>query len=286
MQLKQKVLSLIYPTGGFVMGIFFILIVSFIGVIIQIGIIIWWVIWTVRLRLKGIKISQLDTKKDSLKCPHCQNTFNIRYFHAGFSDIEFLYCNKCPNAVQISAYDDLHSYFYGKYMGLSFVVSGIISMVSGGEVAFGNCFKFQKETEMALKPCPCGGNFSYKAKPRCPCCLNSISRKDIKKQWVGYRRVYAIVIGELFGEKDIWGDISYLKDELSEWAERYDEKKFSPIEIPLKEKVDKKPKFTWREFSEKFIYIFFQHRKLERARSAYEILQKMKEEGNQNIGGG
>ncbi|MDD5260068.1 MAG: hypothetical protein PHD29_08880 [bacterium] len=136
-----------------------------------------------------------------LKCPHCQNSFETHYFHAGFSDVDIIYCNTCPNAVKIDIYDPKYTDIYKKHKGLSFVLGAIYFALF--KRTFGKYSDFQKVVERELKPCSCGGIFLYRTKPRCPICLNHLLSKDIKKQWKGYRVAYAIVIKELF-KKDIW----------------------------------------------------------------------------------
>jgi hypothetical protein len=90
-----------------------------------------------------------------IECPKCHRTFHIgqkHRYHAGFGDVGFLYCDRCPNLVVFSAFDPVYE--------------DIVGSVNPWMLNF-----FQKwKVERQLERCSCGGRFRFGAEPRCPLC--------------------------------------------------------------------------------------------------------------------
>ncbi|MBI5300160.1 MAG: hypothetical protein HY877_07725 [Deltaproteobacteria bacterium] len=96
----------------------------------------------------------------NLKCPHCRKNIHLKQkypYHAGFSDVGFLYCNMCPTLLLFRAYD------------LEFE-----KLVGETKVPWSLILTEKKKVEDNLKPCPCGGHFRFDAYPRCPYCNQNV----------------------------------------------------------------------------------------------------------------
>jgi len=120
-----------------------------------------------------------------LSCKKCKTEYDIDQpypYHAGFSHLGFLYCNKCANVVEWSEYDKT----YQK------VAAGKEKTIYKGHfprvritykdtpVPWALPEQNQKAVENALKPCPCGGHFKFKNKLLCPKCRYPLSESILK----------------------------------------------------------------------------------------------------------
>ena len=92
-------------------------------------------------------------------CRFCNYSINIIYpktIHAGFSNMGFMYCNKCPNLLTWGSYNrDYMKIIERKHPWA----------LNEDE---------KKKVEDAVIKCECGGNYTFSAKPRCPNCNNEI----------------------------------------------------------------------------------------------------------------
>lgn len=88
-------------------------------------------------------------------CPACRVAFGERVkgpYHAGFSDLAALYCDRCGRTRTVD--------WYGPGYPAEF-----------RQVAPWSLSKEQKEVlESRIEPCECGGRFRFDAEPRCPWC--------------------------------------------------------------------------------------------------------------------
>jgi hypothetical protein len=95
----------------------------------------------------------------SYKCEFCGTIIPNEYpnlIHAGFSNLGFMYCNKCPNLLVWESYDKIYSTFIGDKHPWT---------LSEEE---------KKKVEDNAIQCECGGKFQFDAKLRCPECNNEI----------------------------------------------------------------------------------------------------------------
>lgn len=96
----------------------------------------------------------------NLKCPHCGKNIRLKQkypYHAGFSDVGFLYCNTCPTILILEVYGLGFKELFGKT-----------------KLPWSLTSQEKKKVEDHLKPCPCGGRFRFDAYPRCPHCNNNV----------------------------------------------------------------------------------------------------------------
>jgi hypothetical protein len=94
-----------------------------------------------------------------INCPECRRVFQVdqKYaYHAGFSNVGFLYCDTCPNLVVFSSFDPRYEEIVGKLHPWTL-----------------NLYKKWK-VERQLITCTCGGHFRFSAPPRCPLCNEPI----------------------------------------------------------------------------------------------------------------
>ena len=90
-----------------------------------------------------------------LTCPHCTKEIRLRQkypYHAGFSNLGFLYCDSCTAILKFGSYNRNYVRIVGDKHPW---------MLSSGE---------KRQVEEHLKPCFCGGRFQFDAYPRCPQC--------------------------------------------------------------------------------------------------------------------
>lgn len=105
--------------------------------------------------------------------------------HSGFADQGYLYCDTCPDILVFSTYDETYRTLVGKKQPW---------MLTRKE---------QEVIENHLIKCSCGGNFTFKAQPRCPYCNTEIP--DITPlKGTEKRSIYYVVLGNLIdGEKTV-----------------------------------------------------------------------------------
>jgi uncharacterized protein YbaR (Trm112 family) len=110
-----------------------------------------------------------------LTCEKCNTVYEINQphpYHAGFSELGFLYCDKCTNVVIWDDYDENYKKIIGKK-----VFSGHFPRVENikYKVPWGLDQDEQKAVENALKPCPCGGQFKFNNELLCPNCKHPLA---------------------------------------------------------------------------------------------------------------
>ena len=95
-----------------------------------------------------------------LICPSCHKKLTLkqsRPYHAGFSNLGFLYCDECPTILEFSTYNP-------EYVA-----------VVGDKHPWELSHEEKQRLEQNLAPCPNGGRFRFNAQPRCPHCGASLA---------------------------------------------------------------------------------------------------------------
>lgn len=96
------------------------------------------------------------------KCECCGTSVEGELYHVGFSDMEALYCERCPNVLLIKDQN-----FYKK-IGVEF--PNLVAGDKGWEEYNRHLLPYFEAVERHLPLCPCGSHFKYMAAPRCPKC--------------------------------------------------------------------------------------------------------------------
>ena len=105
---------------------------------------------------------------NAITCGKCKKKYAVQKYHAGFSDVGFLYCDRDSTVMTFNMYDDE----YWKFLGSDFPAP----------------WTKEKDKQEALvqvlekhfKPCPCGGKFSFKNTLRCPACNSKLSGNSVE----------------------------------------------------------------------------------------------------------
>lgn len=98
-----------------------------------------------------------------LTCQHCKRRVQLKQkypYHAGFSNEGFLYCDKDSTVLTFNVYDPT------------------FEKLAAGKLPWAPDFsdKEKRKVEKHLKPCPCGGRFSFENHGRCPSCAAPIAK--------------------------------------------------------------------------------------------------------------
>lgn len=96
------------------------------------------------------------------RCKCCNADISGEIYHLGFSDMDAIYCERCPNVLLIK-----DRTFYEKN-GISF--PNLVPGDKGWEEYNRHLLPYFERAESYLPLCPCGGHFRYMAAPRCPKC--------------------------------------------------------------------------------------------------------------------
>ena len=95
-----------------------------------------------------------------ITCPHCGKIIELQQqylYHAGFSNLGFLYCDTCSNILEFGSYNPNYE------------------TIVGNKHPWVLTPEEKTELESHLAPCPCGGHFKFNAYPRCPFCGEDLS---------------------------------------------------------------------------------------------------------------
>lgn len=96
----------------------------------------------------------------TVTCPECKQEIELDQeyqYHFGFSNLGVLYCDRDPTVLTVEPWDENYR-----------------ATVGGGTLPWMLTDAQRQEVEAALKPCPCGGSFSFDNPPLCPHCGASI----------------------------------------------------------------------------------------------------------------
>lgn len=119
----------------------------------------------------------------SYECEHCGTLLSNEYpqsIHAGFSNLGFMYCNKCPNLLLWESYDNVYIELIGHKHPWTLTEE-----------------EKRKVEDNAIK-CECGGKFQFDAKPRCPECNNEIP--DILPSSIHFVKLKNVIRGDIEGK--------------------------------------------------------------------------------------
>jgi hypothetical protein len=130
----------------------------------------------------------MNTK--AVSCASCAKTFSVALLHNGFNNSEFLYCDTCHRVAILN--------FYSRRSNLLLQLADM----SGGVLwSWRNSIEANRDIEMRLSPCQCGGHFSFQAAPHCPICRAALNLQDVLRQlnvrqgWNnGWRGIYCLVV--------------------------------------------------------------------------------------------
>lgn len=100
-------------------------------------------------------------------CPHC-GTRLFRVDHSPMSDNYTLYCDRCPNSVEVSYYDEVCLRLDKEH--LADVPEGWLREAAKREVI-----------EQHLRPCDCGGTYHFNSARRCSSCHQPVI---VEEPWV------------------------------------------------------------------------------------------------------
>lgn len=123
--------------------------------------------------------------KKKYKCKTCEQQVEGERYHAGFSDIGFLYCNKDSTVIIFNAYDSTFEKLVGDILPWTLVEE--------------NDRVKMELIERNLINCPCGGKFYFDNSLICPICGGEFSEPMAKN-------IYVFVLDqEIDGEKqNVW----------------------------------------------------------------------------------
>lgn len=116
-----------------------------------------------------------------LTCPHCGRVIKLKqkhFYHAGFNDRGFLYCDTNAGIFEFSSFNSNYERLAGNKHPWT------LDEVEKGQL------------ETHISPCPCGGRFRFDAYPRCPYCRGDLTTLLPDK-------IHFIEIGDVVdGDKD------------------------------------------------------------------------------------
>lgn len=124
------------------------------------------------------------------ECRCCKMQISGEIYHLGFSDMEAVYCERCPNVLLIKD----HQFYSRNGIEIPFLVAG----EKGWLEYDAHLLPFFEQAEQYLPPCSCGGHFRYMATPRCPSCSGYIMGKDYEGKPVLRNARYVFVTKESF----------------------------------------------------------------------------------------
>ena len=120
-----------------------------------------------------------------ITCPNCLRKIELLqkgFYHAGFSNLGFLYCNTCTNILEFSSFNINYTRIVGNKHPW---------MLDESEKAI---------IERHLAPCPCEGRFSFNAYPRCPFCKGSLS--SIIPDTIHFLEIGDVIDGD--NNRNVW----------------------------------------------------------------------------------
>jgi len=103
------------------------------------------------------------------QCISCKSNISGELHHCGFSDMEAIYCERCPNVLLIKDFE-----FYNRIeVKFPNIVAGDDDWLEYNK----HLLPYFEAAEKHLPLCSCGGHFRYMAAVRCPICLQYIFGK-------------------------------------------------------------------------------------------------------------
>jgi hypothetical protein len=102
-------------------------------------------------------------------------------YHAGFSNVGFLYCDSYAGMVKFDSYNPAYV------------------RIVGDKHPWALSEKEKRRVEAHLKPCPRGGRYRFGALPRCPICNEPLP--NLLKDPISFVEVGEVVDGD---KNDVW----------------------------------------------------------------------------------
>ena len=102
-------------------------------------------------------------------CQSCHSEISGELIHLGFSNIDVIYCNQCPNVLIIKD--------QGFYENNEIELPRLSAGEKGWQEYDRHLIPYFKLAEKLFPQCACGGRFEYMAAPRCPSCNEYILGK-------------------------------------------------------------------------------------------------------------
>lgn len=119
-----------------------------------------------------------------ISCPNCAAEIVVDqpyFYHAAFTDLGFMYCDRDSTVLVFSAYDK------------------VFSSIVGEKVPWALSPLEKEAVEKRVRRCPCGGRFAFDNRPRCTECGASLEKAFPSAEH------YVIIAKEIDGEnEDIW----------------------------------------------------------------------------------
>jgi len=117
--------------------------------------------------------------KHTVKCQSCSAEVVGELYHAGFSDMEGLYCSSCPRVLLLKDWHLLEQ------RGIRLPPEGSFQYYNR------HMLSYYAQVEALFRQCQCGGHYGYMNSPRCPVCSgllrgDSYEDKPILKQQDGF----------------------------------------------------------------------------------------------------
>jgi len=121
-------------------------------------------------------------------CKQCLTKISGELVHLGFSDMDAIYCNRCPNVLFIKDWK-----FFDR-IGVS--VPDLTAGDKGWLEYDRHLLPYYTEVEKHFPPCSCGGQFQYMAAPRCPQCRDYLLGVGYSDKPVLRKQQFAFVTAE------------------------------------------------------------------------------------------
>ncbi len=109
-----------------------------------------------------LRVAFGDMNTHTETCDSCGASVNGETYHRGFSQMEALYCSKCPRVLLLKDWELL------KRHGIEFPSLDISA--PGSQSYCRHVLPTFRRIEALFRPCQCGGRYGYLNPPRCPMC--------------------------------------------------------------------------------------------------------------------
>ena len=125
-----------------------------------------------------------------MTCSACGQDFKVRVVHSGFSNDEFLYCDRSHHVAVLEIYSRTSS-----------LLLRLADECGRGLWDWRESAEYRARIEGALRSCPCGGRFTFSAGPRCPRCRVPLALDEVRAQVelfgnAGWRGAYYLILDD------------------------------------------------------------------------------------------
>ena len=111
--------------------------------------------------------------KHTCDCRSCGGSIKGELYHLGFSDMEAVYCDSCPNVLLLKD----REYLARNGVQFPYLQAGD----KGWEYYNRHLLPYYEMAEKYFPNCACGGRFRYMSAPRCPSCGDYIMGKGFEE---------------------------------------------------------------------------------------------------------